>query len=239
MAAGAAIAGGSPVAALMALLLKPRVVLRGAEMLDNIASGQTSRIGSAVARATRAVSDGAVTIAKRAPIVGQVAIRYEDRAKRVRELSSQSEAVRQRLQQETSWMADKAPRAQQAAINTALRQLDYLNQALPKGTAAPTPFATPLPPTRQQVQGWLAKLRAVENPASILDDIAEGKLTVEAVDAVRTVYPETFRDIQAQMVERLAKLQAKGKAPAYAQRIQLGLLLGINRQHSATVANSK
>jgi len=227
MAAGAAIAGGSPVAALMALLLKPRVVLRGAEMLDNIASGQTSRIGSAVARATRAVSDGAVTIAKRAPTVGQAAIRYEDRAKRVRELSSQSEAVRQRLQQETSWMADKAPRAQQAAINTALRQLDYLNQALPKGTAAPTPFAAPLPPTRQQVQGWMAKLRAVENPASILDDIAEGKLTVEAVDAVRTVYPETFRDIQAQMVDRLAKLQAKGKAPAYAQRIQLGLLLGI------------
>jgi hypothetical protein len=124
-------------------------------------------------------------------------------------------------------MADKAPRAQQAAINTAMRQLDYLNRALPKGVEAPTPFAAPLPPTRQQVQGWLAKLRAVENPASILDDIAEGKLTVEAVDAVRTVYPETFRDIQAQMVERLAKLQAKGKAPAYAQRIQLGLLLGI------------
>ena len=237
LAAGAAIAGGfitddssapvAPLAVLMALLLKPRIMLRGAEMLDNIANSQTSRIGNAVARATKAVSNGAVTIAERAPVAGAAVVRYEDRAKRVKELSAQSDVVRQQLEQETSWMAEKAPKAQRSAINTALRQLDYLNNALPKGTAAPTPFAAPLPPTRQQVQSWLTKLRAVENPVSILDDIANGKLTVEAVDAVRTVYPETFRDIQAQMVDRLAKLQAKGKAPAYAQRIQLGLLLGI------------
>ena len=192
-----------------------------------IASSQVSKIDSKVAKATRAISGGAVDIAKRAPVVGAMMARYDDRSKRVKELSLQSDAVRQKLEQEMAWMGGRTPVAQKAAVDTALRQLDYLNQALPKGTAAPTPFAAPLPPTRQQVQGWMAKLRAVENPASILDDIAEGKLTVEAVDAVRTVYPETFRNIQAQMVERLAKLQAKGKAPAYAQRIQLGLLLGI------------
>lgn len=219
--------GNIALGALFAPLMKPRIMLRGAQMVENIANGQAGRIGAAVGRAATAVADGAVAIAERAPVAGAAVVRYEDRAKRVKELSSQSDIVRQRLEQETSWMADKAPRAQRAAINTALRQLDYLNNALPKGTAAPTPFAAPLPPTRQQVQSWLAKLRAVENPASILDDIADGKLTVEAVDAVRTVYPETFRDIQAQIVDRLAKLQSKGKAPAYAQRIQLGLLIGI------------
>lgn len=219
--------GNVALGALFAPLMKPRMMLRGAQMVENIANGQAGRIGAAVRRAATAVSDGAVAIAERAPVAGAAVVRYEDRAKRVKELSAQSDVVRQRLEQETSWMADKAPRAQRAAVNTALRQLDYLNNALPKGTAAPTPFAAPLPPTRQQVQSWLTKLRAVENPATILDDIAAGKLTVEAVDAVRTVYPETFRDIQAQMVDRLAKLQAKGKAPAYAQRIQLGLLLGI------------
>jgi len=219
--------GNVALGAIFAPLMKPRMWLRGAQMVENIANGQAGRIGAAVRRAATAVNDGAVAIAERAPVAGAAVVRYEDRAKRVKELSAQSDVVRQRLEQETSWMADKAPRAQRAAINTALRQLDYLNNALPKGTAAPTPFAAPLPPTRQQVQSWLTKLRAVENPATILDDIAAGKLTVEAVDAVRTVYPETFRDIQAQMVDRLAKLQAKGKAPAYAQRIQLGLLLGI------------
>lgn len=219
--------GNVALGALFAPLMKPRMMLRGAQMVENIANGQAGRIGAAVRRAATAVSDGAVAIAERAPIAGAAVVRYEDRAKRVKELSAQSDVVRQRLEQETSWMAEKAPKAQRSAVNTALRQLDYLNNALPKGMAAPTPFAAPLPPTRQQVQSWLTKLRAVENPATILDDIAAGKLTVEAVDAVRTVYPETFRDIQAQMVDRLAKLQAKGKAPAYAQRIQLGLLLGI------------
>ena len=227
MAAGAAIASGNPVAALMAPLLKPRVVLRGAEMLDNIATGQTSRIGSAVSRAARAVADGAVTVAERAPTVGTAVVRFNERSKRVKDLAMQTGAVRQRLEQETSWMADQVPRAREAAIQTGLRQIDYLHRNLPTGVAATTPFSAPLPPTRQQVHGWLTRLKAVENPGSILDDLAAGKLTPEAVDAVRTVYPETFADIQAQMVQRLSALQSKKKAPKYAQRVQLGLLLGI------------
>ena len=219
--------GNVALGALFAPLLKPRMMLRGAQMVENIANGQAGRIGAAVRRAATAVSDGAVAIAERAPVAGAAVVRYEDRAKRVKELSAQSYVVRQRLEQETSWMADKAPKAQRAAVNTALRQLDYLNNALPKGTAAPTPFAAPLPPTRQQVQSWLTKLRAVENPATILDDIAAGKLTVEAVEAVREVYPETLTSIQTQVMERLTALQSRGKAPSYLQRLQLGLLLGI------------
>ena len=219
--------GNVALGALFAPLMKPRMMLRGAQMVENIANGQAGRIGAAVRRAATAVSDGAVAIAERAPVAGAAVVRYEDRAKRVKELSAQSYVVRQRLEQETSWMADKAPKAQRAAVNTALRQLDYLNNALPKGTAAPTPFAAPLPPTRQQVQSWLTKLRAVENPATILDDIAAGKLTVEAVEAVREVYPETLTSIQTQVMERLTALQSRGKAPSYLQRLQLGLLLGI------------
>jgi hypothetical protein len=124
-------------------------------------------------------------------------------------------------------MQDRAPVAQQAAINTALRTIDYLNANMPKGLAAPTPFASPLPPSRQEMQGWLARLKAIESPTSILDDLAKGKLTPEAVDAVRTVYPETFADIQAQVLEQLTKLEASGRRPKYADRVQLGIVMGI------------
>jgi len=219
--------GNVALGALFAPLMKPRIMLRGAQMVENIANGQTGRIGAAVGRAARAVSDGAVAIAERAPVAGAAVVRFNERSKRVKELSMQAPVVRQRLEEQTSWMADQAPRARQAAVATGLRQIDYLSKHLPSSIAPPTPFAAPLPPTRQQVHGWLNRLRAIENPASILDDLAEGKLTPESVDAVRTVYPETFADIQSQMLDRLIKLQGRKKAPKYLQRVQLGLLLGM------------
>jgi len=219
--------GNVALGALFAPLMKPRMMLRGAQMVENIANGQAGRIGAAVRRAATAVNDGAVAIAESAPTAGAALARYDQRSKRVKELSTQAPIVRQRLEEQTSWMADQAPRARQAAVATGLRQIDYLNKNLPSSVASPTPFASPLPPTRQQVHTWLNRLRAIENPSSILDDFSKGKLTPEAVDAVRAVYPETFADIQSQMLERLGALQGKKKAPAYAQRIQLGLLLGI------------
>ena len=71
------------------------------------------------------------------------------------------------------------------------------------------------------------RLRTVENPASLLDDVANGKLSPEAVDAVRTVYPAMFADMQARVVEKLLKLQNQGRAPSFAARAQLALLLGM------------
>lgn len=225
--AGAAIGSGNPLFALMAPLMQPRMVLRGAEFVENIANGQAGRIGQGVARAGRALRDGAIATAERAPVVGTAAVRYEERAKRVRELQAQSQAVRSELAQQTAWMSQRAPVAQQAAIGTALRTIDYLTAAMPKGMAKATPFAPELPPSRQQMQEWLGRLKAVENPTSILDDLAKGKLTPEAVEAVREVYPETFADIQAQVLDQLSRLEASGKRPTYAKRVQLGLLLGI------------
>lgn len=225
--AGAAIASGNPMFALMGPLLKTGLVMRGAEAVENIANGQAGRIGQGVGRVARAMRDGSVAAAERAPVVGAAAVRYQERSKRVRDLAAQSDAVRAELAKQTAWMSDRAPVAQQAAIGTALRTIDYLNANMPKGLAAPTPFAPALPPSRQEMQGWLARLKAIESPTSILDDLAKGKLTPEAVDAVRTVYPETFADIQAQVLEQLTKLEASGRRPKYADRVQLGIVMGM------------
>jgi len=225
--AGAAIGSGNPALALLAPLMKPRLVMRGAQVVELIANGQAGRIGRGVARVARAMRDGSVAAAERAPVVGAAAVRYQERSKRVRDLAAQSDAVRAELAKQTAWMSDRAPVAQQAAISTALRTIDYLNANMPRGLASPTPFAPALPPSRQEMQGWLARLKAIESPTSILDDLAKGKLTPEAVDAVRTVYPETFADIQAQVLEQLTRLEASGRRPKYADRVQLGIVLGM------------
>jgi len=227
MLVGAAIGSGNPVLALLAPLTKPKLVMQGAQVLENIATGQGGAIARAVGKAGRAIARGAVRATQAVPVAGATAYRYADRAKRVEELSTQAPVVRRQLERDTQWMADRAPTARAVAVDTALRQLDYLRRNMPQGLAAPTPFAPKLPPSRQEMSAWLNRLKAIESPTSILDDLAAGKLTPEAVDAVRSVYPETYADIQGKVLEQLASLESKGKRPSYAQRIQLGLVLGI------------
>lgn len=227
LAAGAAVGTSNPAFALLAPLASPRMFARGAELVENIAAGQTGKVGAAVGRATRAIRDTSVTAARRLPVAGAMASQFDERSKRVRDLASQAPAVRAALENQTSWLADSAPVTRQAAVNTALRQLEYLNANLPKGLAPSTPFAPALPPSRSEVAQWMRRLRAVENPTSILDDLAAGKLTPESIDAVRTVYPETFADIQGQVLDKLTTMEQRGERPSYAKRVELGLLLGI------------
>jgi hypothetical protein len=194
---------------------------------DTLAKTQTRNTSRGITKVGRSLQDGAVAAARRLPVAGAMAARYEQDSKRVRELSGQSDAIRAQMEEATAWMAGRVPVARQAAIDTALRQLEYLAANLPKGLAPSTPFAPALPPSRSEVAQWMRRLRAVENPTSILDDLAAGKLTPESIDAVRTVYPETFADIQGQVLDKLTTMEQRGERPSYAKRVELGLLLGI------------
>lgn len=232
-----AIPGVGTVKAVVSAALNPKLIagaFRGAEAIlspaaartvESVAETQSAAVGSGVARAMRSIAAAAVDTTARAARVGVVA-QYEDKSKRVRDLGEQVPAITARIERDTQWLQG-APTARGEAVATAVRQIDYLNANLPQGLRAPTPFSQDLPATRAQVQGWLVRLRTVENPASLLDDVANGKLSPEAVDAVKTVYPAMFADMQARVVQKLAKLQAEGRAPNVATRTQLGLLLGI------------
>ena len=224
MMAGAAIGSGNPLFAAFAPLMKPRFVLRGAEMTDSIMRGGNASIAARATKAATAIAATAVDVGKKAAIVGSSAAEFDKKSKRVASLAEQTPAIAARIARDTEWAA---PAAQREAVDTAVRQVDYLRSNLPQGLRAPTPFSQDLPATRAQVQGWLMRLRTVENPASLLDDVANGKLSPEAVDAVRTVYPAMFADMQARVVKKLLKLQSQGRSPSFAARAQLALLLGM------------
>jgi hypothetical protein len=73
----------------------------------------------------------------------------------------------------------------------------------------------------------MKRLRAVSDPTSILDDLEDGTLSFEAVDAAKNVYPAVFGDMQQRVMERVIELDAAGKKPKRQKLLQLGLLLGI------------
>lgn len=71
---------------------------------------------------------------------------------------------------------------------------------------------------------FLAYVRAVEDPTSVLHDLERGRLGPEGVEALRVVYPELYRQVQ-----RVAQAElAQRRTPlSYQQARDLGELLGV------------
>ena len=63
---------------------------------------------------------------------------------------------------------------------------------------------------------------AVDRPLSILREAANGTLTVEAVDAVRNVYPALYHQMEGALATEIA---SHAKIP-YTQRLGISMMLG-------------
>jgi len=109
---------------------------------------------------------------------------------------------------------------------TATRGAEYL------ASKAPTPIGgNPLVPRADpgrvdpaQRDRWLRAARAVDEPMSVLDDLRAGRVTREAVDAVKAVYPRLYGQITGRVMAELAQ---RDRPLTYAQAAQLSVLLGV------------
>lgn len=122
-----------------------------------------------------------------------------------------------------------SPQAAEAANATAQRAIGYLQRQLPPEPArgrtltpqAATRLSTPPP---EEMERFLAKARAVADPMSLIEDVANGRVSRDAVEAVREVYPEYFADLQAKV---MANLSTRTEELSYEQEADLSRLLGI------------
>lgn len=127
-------------------------------------------------------------------------------------LASEMQATTQRAQ---AFLAEKAPRRPTSPMGDipALR--------------------TPWKPPDVELAQWDAYLRAVEDPASVLEDAAGGRLTHEAVEALAAVYPDLLDDLRGRVLEQLS---SHPSLLDYQQRLSLGMLLGMDLDESMTPA---
>lgn len=119
------------------------------------------------------------------------------------------------------------PAAAQAAQVTAQRAATFLQGKAPRVPGAGVglqPHLSKLRPTLEAQRKFLSYVRAVDNPASVLDDLRRGKLSPEGVEVLKSVYPELYSQVQQHAAELLAS-QKKRLDPADAR--QLGRLLGV------------
>lgn len=99
--------------------------------------------------------------------------------------------------------------------------LSFLASKAPRRSRS-APGLKPLDPPAADVRRFERYVDAVNNPTKLLEDAANGALTSESVEAVKTVYPKIYESIQTQIAERLDRATNL----SYQRRMQLSSLLG-------------
>jgi hypothetical protein len=142
---------------------------------------------------------------------GQVAIRPEAR-----------QAIAQRLApiaQVNPLLADKLE-------TIAVRKAEHISATMPRQPDAGGLQIGPdnWEPSDLAMRSWARTVRAVEDPASVEEDLTHGILTPEAATAYRTVYPERFLAMQSAIFQAAPQLS---KTLPMRRKIALSIFTGV------------
>lgn len=100
-----------------------------------------------------------------------------------------------------------APATMMAAAAKRVEVAKYLSERMPKDPEAGMPAGlrrrANWEPTPQELRKFAKLVEAAEQPASVLGRLATGEASREQLEAVRTLYPRIFSELQEKLTERL------------------------------------
>lgn len=149
---------------------------------------------------------------------------YESRLSELAKAATNPEATRRRILDQLH-LGDDA--MEKTIADAALRKLQFLYDKAPKDPREPNPLgiqARPWRPDRAELERFARYVRAAEDPAEVIEDLADGKISYEAAETLRKVYPETFRSVQEELADNLAEYRAD---LPYSRRVSLSILFDV------------
>lgn len=118
------------------------------------------------------------------------------------------------------------PKLHDAMVGQVQRGIAFLDSKAPK----PTILQSMLPgdgvwrPSKAQLDEWGKYVHAVGDPASVLEDLAKGHVTLEGAETLRVVYPELFAEGQRLLLQAAPQMQ---KSLPYPTRVAISILYRI------------
>ena len=118
-----------------------------------------------------------------------------------------------------------------AIAEAQIRKVQFLASKLPKDPTEKRILAKPWKPSNLELKKFSRYMRAAEDPTTALEDLKQGRLSQEAAETLRVVYPSMFANIQTQLLEHVDELRS---SLSYKERVQLSRLFGVAVDESMT-----
>ena len=212
------------------------VASRGARIASGVGKFlKSSRGGTAAVRASNTGRKSPGSSApnskqvKASPLTGERIPKGEDSTRfvlrEIASIGSNPDALRRQLADRLAPVIEIDPRLADNIIENTVRRFEFLAAESGPQTAEDFNLRADKRGLSSQVKNRLARMiRAMEDPASIVDDLNSGRLHRQAVDTVRQLYPATFERIQQELFNQI---EANPAQLNYQARIQLNLLFDI------------
>ena len=156
---------------------------------------------------------------------------FETRRLDISRVAQNPSAMLDALDNSTRSIYPNAPNISASLHQTSIRGVQFLNSKLPK--VQTYPLGPVMTPSKSDISKFNRYYKAVENPTSILNDAALGMLVPEGVEAVQSVYPKLFQEMQKEIYSQLTdKKQVKGLS--YKSKMMLSMLMGTDLDGTTT-----
>lgn len=186
--------------------------------VEKLARQSDTRIGRALSGFARGS-----TQAVRPPELGT----FARKAAEVRRIAASPDTLAGRIGGNLGDLRLRAPKLADAMTETALAGIALLRDKLPAMLPIDPldPHAKVPPPPPAQREQWLRYYHAVKDPDGVVEDLRDGRLSLEGVEVLKAVYPEKYAAIQRATFDQMAS--GKLKNLDHQRRIGLGILLQV------------
>lgn len=158
---------------------------------------------------------------------------FELVSKNLEHLGDQDNMVNQ-LAKSTARISSTAPNIAQAAHNTLISAVNFLQSKVPKDPSPPNIFGRQYMPSSIEMAKFARYMQAVEHPMSVLQDLQNGSLTREHVEALQAVYPAIYEQLRQEAIDKAVNADS---SLSYNKKVQLGTLLDIPTDPSLEPTN--
>lgn len=160
---------------------------------------------------------------------------YLRRVAEINDLRQNPDRRAQTLADQTKTIQQHAPGVASQVQQAMVRRDDYLASRVPRD---PIPPGATIGPSRPYVPSEPERVQferihfAVTHPLSIADDLKAGRVSTDAVEAVKATSPEIYGEMARQLTEKVAAL--KSPMP-FSKRMQISLFLGKPADYSLSM----
>ena len=150
---------------------------------------------------------------------------FEKKLGEVSQIATNPAAAMGKIQASLESLSETHPELALGLATKAVQAASYLASIAPKNpmTSRIQPMLDTWQPSHAQMQAWLDASHAIEDPASVAESLAHGIINVHQVDAIKTIYPETYNRMVAEVGARVA---AHDKRLPYRTVVNLSVLFG-------------
>lgn len=227
-------------------LVRERSNQVAADLLNRVSSVEavrrlSAKVDGQLATGVRGAFEAGERAATTGAVYGLLPAQDSTKAKilAVRQLAGNPAQMADRVARLVEPVQGEAPKTASALAMKATQAVAFLAQKAP----APK-IGQSLIPQHQtprfadaEVARFARYLKAIEDPASVLEDAKDLKLSRESVEAVKAVYPRLFEQMQRDVMTEIGRLEARGELKdrlPWEKRKQLSVLLGVPADETLT-----